>query len=284
MQKLKFTLLCFAIIWTSCKAQRIVPIDESIVSRIEPGKCYFSVKSTTANPEGIDRVFPFRFANHNDADIEYFRFEKGFILRVTEPTSKREFRKITEEDLKNIDWKRDKHTIEATPPIVEMVINNDKLLYDFRGIWEAGLSICFIEIPGTYKTVTTQQLRDKNFSIQYLKREKRKIEKIYVDQKPKNLKSNEWYFEEGYWSEFQKFHEYNVCGGNYFELVPRALKELGYPVKDDKTIDEDDKVALTDFNKKNGLSSGWDMPIETLRKLGVVPKSGTFKNLPFQIE
>lgn len=279
--KLKITILSFILIWTSCKSQMIL-IEESIVPKIEPGKCYFAVQSNTPNPENIDFIYPFRFSNLNDANTGHFHFEKGYILRVTEPVYKRTKRKLTADELKNIDWTKEKHTIQTTPPSIEMVIRNEELVYGIKGDWEAGLMICFIEIPGTHKTFATQQLKDKNFSFFHQKREKRIIEKIYVNEKPKNLKSNEWYLKEGYWSEFREYTAPPGCYWSPSTLVPRRLIELGYQVKDDETIDEEDVIALEDFQKKNGLPGEWGlMSVETLRKLGVISKKGTYRNLPF---
>ncbi len=249
MKNILYFLLLFSL---GCKSKQIVLVEGIPTRKLEPGKCYSSVKLSEKEKFTTEEKQP-------------------FLLEIRPPIFKTKKVKINEDEL--IDWNSNDsivvYPISIRPYSLKFKFLNEELA-DWVSINEPeGFLFCLIEIPEKIKTFTEDELNKRNFILEklILKRPPQ-IVKRYVKRKPKRLKENQYYFEAGHYAhirEAMKTHRDNF--GMVLKLKTKLI-ELGYELKKDGLWNEKTKAAVIDFQNKNGLS-GRKLDYDTLKKLGI---------------
>ena len=216
-------------------------------NKLEPGKCYISTMNSDNNGKK----------------------EKQFVLEITpnkyETIKVRYSRKELNENFNGSTSFR----IMTRPPHTKYVFKNDVLSEYARMKNPIGYIFCIVEVPAKYRTIFKKDIKTKELEITKVKViSKSKLLKKYVKRKPEKLKENQMFFNKGIWSELKEVIAPSCPGGFTIREVEQKLIELGYKLEVNNILEEVDKKALIDFQRKNGIKEG-QFDIETLKKLGI---------------
>ncbi len=250
--KLKFNYLILLILFfTSCKSTKIISEQDLIGCQIETGKCYYSVLKKENNKAS------------NDFNSE------GFLLEIIEAEYKTIERKATVEEIKNFPNDNSPFRLEIRKPSYKVHLKN-KPIFDFISDRDQyGLILCGVEMPGSYRTMTLDKLKQDNYIYEYEKvKTPQRIIKRKVKSEPKNLKDNQFYFSKGDWLEFKEVILPSHYGQrtNLVKQVQIKLKERGYDVEINNILDKKTKSAILKFQRKNNIPS---VDSEILKELGI---------------
>ena len=248
MKNILILILIFSL--NSCIPNKEIISDHSdYENRLEPGKCYFSISEDNKNAEGKPEssfILEIEPNTYEEVDVHYTLADLNFPENV--------------EEVSLITCKH--HT---------KFIFNNKIFKDITSVKNPiGFVYCLVEVPANYKTIYKKDIKPEGVTIK-VKRiiTHSKITKKRVRKKPKALTSNQLYFESSYWTPLKVANSNNGCGGFAISEIEKALLKLGYNIEINNILDEEDKAALLDFQRKNKLTEG-QLSLETLRKLGVI--------------
>lgn len=243
MKQIQFIFLAYILLLLGCKVQEIV-IVEAQVTKLEPGKCYFSAIKKNGQKK-----------------------EKAFILELIPAEYEDVIIEVTDEEIQKY---QNTFRLETRPPSTRCVIKNISESSRTNAANINGYIFCIVENPGLYRNYTREDLAKAGNKIagQRIKSNS-KIIKRYVKKRPKKLLPNQYFYKSDYWTKLEEVVGAGGCGNGQFILeVKKALNKLGYDLEENNTFNEKTKAALIDFQKKNGLKSG-QLDFKTLKKLGV---------------
>lgn len=255
MKRLIWVLLVMGISFYGFGQEPIDYLTESDLNRIEAGKCFGSLRM------------------NDSIDYPYGIYKESFVVEAIKPTFKEVEKTFILEDL----YMNEDSTYRIlTETAYEYFILGEKKSTVCISSDNKGFIFCSIEGVGKYQMYTKDELEICNYTIMITEIDRpSKIVQRFVTQKPKDLKDNQFFCEKGYWTENRGLVGC-PCGPQLlskeptkFERVQRKLAELGYPdIVINGKLEDPEKAALTDLQKKNGLPVG-QLDFETMRLLGI---------------
>jgi len=248
--KVKYIIiLLFALEILSCNTQEVLVSEFKLKDEImlEPGKCYINIMGD---------------------DIEQIEKEKAFIMKLVSPKYELVKKVYLVSELELQFKEKDKYPIRIEPASIEIEIRNEEVEEHYPN--EVGYLFCLIEKPPKYLYFDRNELKSDQIEVtERVLKSGPKIIKEYVKKKPKRLKENEFYFEEGKWLEPRELITGTNCPSSpLISKLKEKLNSLGYDLDVNDSFDEATKKALIHFQKKNDLKEG-TLNYETLKKLNI---------------
>lgn len=239
---------------TSCKAQQIIEANDAIFDKIEPGRCMFAL------------------CLEDNKYAELTTYTDAFILTIEEPKYDTRKLNINDEDAQKfiLEEEDDTYQILYRPVHVKFTFNKEDLS-DFAPYHISEYAYCLIEVPTSYNTISKKQLEENNWEFEVIEiSENSKLIRKSVKKKPKKLKENELYLPKGYWSEERELIFPTNCPAFTLRQLEERLIELGYEnIIANNILEEAEKEAIIDFQRKNNIKVENSLTPETIRKMGI---------------
>jgi len=252
MNRILYIIVIFALT-TSCKAQQVIEANKAIFDKIEPGRCLFAL-CLEDGKEGLTT------------------YKDAFIFTIEEPKYHTGKLNINDEDAQKfiLEEKEDTYRILYRPGHVKFTFYQ-KDLNDFFPKHINEYAYCLIEVPPSYNTISKKQLEENNWEFEVIEiSENSKLIRKSVKKKPKKLKENELYLPEGYWTEERELIFPTNCPAFTLRQLEERLIELGYKnIIANNILEEPEKEAIIDFQKKNNIKVENSLTPETIRKMGI---------------
>jgi len=225
-------------------------LSEEQYKTLIPGGCYMSVRLDNDTIIGID--------------------SQSYILEIINPVIEKYWSKITPGELAKYSPEVKSYQIRTKDAHLYFIFNYENLVVFTSAINQEGYAFCTPESPAQYRTVTREELLDKNTKIErYRIIGKPKIIKKKVDKMPEKLDDNQYYFRSGQWIALRRIMYGSSGSGPRISDYKKKLIVLGYDLEIDEKVDKAFKDAMIDFQRKNGLKEG-NLDYKTIEALGML--------------
>jgi hypothetical protein len=246
----KITLFCVLIFVSLCACSHVISVEKvNFSTKTEPGKCYSCERKR-------DSV----------------KTKGGFVIKIIENQYAFFRDSIRLDSIILSDGERMRQEIGTSQVSISV---NKKLACFNTNNPSAYYALCWIEIPSEYRTISADNvafLKKKGAFFYYYSRRvllaQSYAQKIYRTRKPLFLNKNEYWFNNGVWSDYQEIICAPYCPAYTVKQIETALKKLGYRMKIDNKFSKKELKLLYRFQRKNGLESG-KLNIETLKRLDI---------------
>lgn len=238
----------------ACKTvQLIKSTDDKSIVELTAGKCY--INCAILSPE--------RPAEKRNP----------FLIEHIYPEFKKVKTKYTIADLKKYELDENRFQLPIKQDFYYFELHNN--LNPKVGCADSTLYLnyefCYKYNEKEYSTFTLEELNEMKMTVdEEVVLKEAYIRIVDMKRKPKEIKRNQLYFESHTWTEIREAIIPVICYSLYSpRQVEQKLQLLGYEAVVDNLIDELEKAAIKDFQKKNGLKEG-EITKETLRALGLI--------------
>ncbi len=196
----------------------------------------------------------FYTAKHNKATY-YTEYHNTRVVELIEPTFKTESISYDSSQLIKYRTEEGDYRIPVAISYIKIILK-DKEESSILKNYVDGFMLCPVEVPTTFETFTKEDLVKTNFVLTTRVLASPALLKYReIIHKPKVIRANELYLEEGHYNILCKAIAGGESHGAYTMFkVKQKLMELGYDLKDDDWRLNATYRALIDFQEKNNIN------------------------------